>query len=48
MGDKAGGQFTIPREIIKATCNNFYDMSSDTIKEGPFVVVEVEVYSQTI
>ena len=36
MGDKAGGQFTIPREIIKATCNNFYDMSSDTIKEGTF------------
>ena len=36
MGDKAGGQFLIPREIIKATCNNFYDMSSDTIKEGTF------------
>ena len=36
MGDKAGGQFLIPREIIKATCNNFYDMSPDTIKEGTF------------
>ena len=36
MGDSAGGQFLIPREIIKATCNNFYDMSSDTIKEGTF------------
>tara|TARA_Y100000768_G_scaffold115011_1_gene84859 strand:+ start:257 stop:1804 length:1548 start_codon:yes stop_codon:yes gene_type:complete len=36
MGDKAGGQFLIPREIIKATCNNFHDMSKDTIKEGTF------------
>ena len=36
MGDKAGGQFLIPREIIKATCNNFYDMSADTIKEGTY------------
>ena len=36
MGDKAGGQFLIPREIINATCNNFYDMSADTIKEGTF------------
>ena len=36
MGDKAGGQFLIPREVIKATCNNFYDMSKDTIKEGTF------------
>jgi Fe-S oxidoreductase len=36
MGDKAGGQFIIPREVIKAACNNFHDMSSDTIKEGTF------------
>ena len=36
MGDKAGGQFLIPREVIKATCNNFHDMSKDTIKEGTF------------
>jgi Fe-S oxidoreductase len=36
MGDKAGGQFLIPREVIKAACNNFHDMSSDTIKEGTF------------
>ena len=36
MGDKAGGQFVIPREVIKAACNNFHDMSSDTIKEGTF------------
>jgi len=36
MGDMPGGQFIIPREIIKAVCNHFYDMPSDTIKEGTF------------
>jgi len=36
MGDIPGGQFIIPREIIKATCNNFYDMADDTIKEATF------------
>jgi len=36
MGDIAGGQFIIPREIIRATCNHFYDMADDTIKEATF------------
>ncbi len=36
MGNMPGGQFIIPREIIKATCNNFYDMADDTIKESTF------------
>ena len=36
MGDMPGGQFVIPREIIKATCNHFYDMPSDTIGEATF------------
>ncbi len=36
MGDKPGGQMTIPREIIKATCNNFHDMPKDTIGEATF------------
>jgi len=36
MGNKPGGQFTIPRAIIKATCNNFYDMPADTIGEATF------------
>lgn len=36
MGDVAGGQFTIPREIIKASCNHFHDMAADTIKEATF------------
>ncbi|HQU15641.1 MAG: reductase [Chromatiales bacterium 21-64-14] len=36
MGDMPGGQFVIPREIIKAVCNNFHDMDADTIGEGTF------------
>ncbi len=33
MGNVPGGQFTIPRDIIKATCNHFVDMRADT-REG--------------
>lgn len=36
MGDMPGGQFIIPREIIKACCNHFYDMAPETIYEGTF------------
>ncbi len=36
MGDKPGGQFTIPREIIKAACNNFVDMAPETTLEHTF------------
>ncbi len=36
MGDKPGGQFEIPRAILRASCNHFYDMAPDTIKEGTF------------
>lgn len=36
MGDAPGGQFTIPREIIKACCNHFYDMAPDTICESTY------------
>ncbi len=36
MGDKPGGQFTIPRAIIKACCNNFHDMAADAINENTF------------
>ncbi len=36
MGDKPGGQFIIPREIIKASCNHFYDMAPDTIHENTY------------
>ena len=36
MGNMPGGQFIIPREIIKASCNHFVDMREETIKEGTF------------
>ena len=34
MGDEAGGQFEIPRNVIKAVCNHFYDMPDETIREA--------------
>jgi len=36
MGSKAGGQFVLPREVIKAACNHFFDMPADTIGEATF------------
>ncbi|MFW5453894.1 sulfate reduction electron transfer complex DsrMKJOP subunit DsrK [Thioalkalivibrio sulfidiphilus] len=36
MGDMPGGQFVIPREILKAVCNHYYDMAPDTIGESTF------------
>ncbi|HAI68793.1 MAG TPA: reductase [Gammaproteobacteria bacterium] len=36
MGNIPGGQFTIPREVIKACCNHFYDMPPDTIHDQTF------------
>ncbi len=36
MGDMPGGQFEIPRAIIRACCNNFVDMAPDTIREGTY------------
>jgi Fe-S oxidoreductase len=36
MGDRPGGQFDIPRAIIRATCNNFYDMDEETIRDRTF------------
>ncbi|MCW9023719.1 MAG: (Fe-S)-binding protein [Gammaproteobacteria bacterium] len=36
MGDKPGGQFDIPRAVIKAACNNYVDMPADTIGEATF------------
>jgi Fe-S oxidoreductase len=36
MGDSPGGQFEIPRAIIRACCNNFVDMAADTIRESTF------------
>jgi Fe-S oxidoreductase len=36
MGDQPGGQFEIPRNIIKAVCNHYYDMDADSIRERTF------------
>jgi Fe-S oxidoreductase len=36
MGDKPGGQFEIPRNVIKAVCNNYVDMPADTIHDATF------------
>jgi Fe-S oxidoreductase len=36
MGDTPGGQFEIPRNIIRAVANNFVDMSLHTIHEKTF------------
>jgi Fe-S oxidoreductase len=36
MGDTPGGQFEIPRAIIKAVCNNYYDMDEETIRDRTF------------
>ena len=34
MGDKPGGQFEIPRAILRAVCNYYFDMAPDTIRES--------------
>lgn len=36
MGNKPGGQLVIPRDIIRAVCNHYYDMPVDTIGEATF------------
>ena len=36
MGGIMGGQFTIPRKIIKTVVNNFYDMDEETIREKTY------------
>lgn len=36
MGSVPGGQFSIPRNIIKAACNHFVDMAPDTTHEHTF------------
>jgi len=36
MGNMPGGQFVIPREVIKAVVNNYVDMSPETTLEATF------------
>ncbi|MCA0869241.1 (Fe-S)-binding protein [Seohaeicola saemankumensis] len=34
MGDEPGGQFEIPRNVIRAVCNHYFDMPDETIREA--------------
>jgi Fe-S oxidoreductase len=36
MGGIPGGQFIIPREVIKTVCNHYYDMQPETIHDQTF------------
>jgi Fe-S oxidoreductase len=36
MGGFPGGQFDIPREVLKTVCNKFVEMRADTIRENTF------------
>jgi [DsrC]-trisulfide reductase subunit K len=36
MGDLPGGQFEIPRAIVRACANHFHEMAPDTIREKTF------------
>jgi Fe-S oxidoreductase len=36
MGDWEGGQFDIPRAILREVCNHFFDMAPETIREQTF------------
>jgi Fe-S oxidoreductase len=36
MGDKPGGQFEIPRAVLKSVCNNYVDMAPGTTHEATF------------
>ncbi|MGB1010040.1 MAG: (Fe-S)-binding protein [Thiolinea sp.] len=36
MGDKPGGQFEIPRKVLRAVCNNYVDMPADTIHDATY------------
>ncbi len=36
MGGRPGGQFELPRNVIKAVCNNYVDMPKDTTHDATF------------
>ncbi|MCP5438870.1 MAG: (Fe-S)-binding protein [Chromatiaceae bacterium] len=36
MGDKPGGQYRLPRDLLRASCNNFVDMPRETIFESTY------------
>ena len=36
MGDRPGGQFSLPRDIIRASCNHYFEMPRTTTHEATF------------
>nr|VFJ45875.1 MAG: Fe-S oxidoreductase [Candidatus Kentron sp. FW] len=36
MGNMSGGQFILPREVIRSCCSYFFDMAQDTIYDSTF------------
>ena len=36
MGDHQGGQLTVPRDVIKSVCNNFFEMPAHTTGDATF------------
>lgn len=36
MGNVPGGQFTLPRDVIRSVCNHYFDMPADTTGEATF------------
>ena len=36
MGDTPGGQFKLPREVLRGVCNHFFDMSPESTGESTF------------
>ncbi|MDH5256623.1 MAG: (Fe-S)-binding protein, partial [Gammaproteobacteria bacterium] len=36
MGFKPGGQFTVPRDVIKSACNNFVEMNPETTRDQTY------------
>ncbi len=36
MGDQPGGQFELPRAVLRAVCNHYFDMAPETIREQTF------------
>ena len=36
LGDEPGGQFTVPRRVLRAVCNHYAEMARGTIREATF------------
>jgi Fe-S oxidoreductase len=36
MGNEPGGQFELPRDVLRAVCNHYFDMAPETIRDQTF------------